>query len=81
MVPSHFEEARGQPRRAYAVCRSWSIWPAQQGNFLAHRSRRRVFQNEMRLLREELAVMGHGGRTGNAYADLLIEGWTPDAFD
>jgi len=81
VTPAHFGEVKPDIRRSLAVCRSWAIWRARQGDFLmGHPTRQRAFDRELDLLRQDLADMGHGGRTGNLRADGLIETWTPDAF-
>lgn len=82
VTPTHFgEDGVAVPVRSYAVLRSWAIWRARQGTFLAgRRSRRELFNRELALLREELRSLGCGGRTGHPGADELIESWTPDVF-
>ncbi len=50
------------------------------GYVLGRSSRRKVFEQELELLRRDLREMGYNGRTGNAAADTLIAGWTPDAL-
>ena len=80
--PHNFDESKERPQRALAVCRSWCIWRARQGAFLAgSAARQAVFHRELALLRSDLAGMGAGGRTGNLRADALIMQWTPDAFE
>ena len=80
-APAHFHEPRDRPLRSRAVLRSWALWRARQRGFAEGTAyRRRVFDLELGKLRDELAALGHGGRTGDAHADAWIEAWTPDAL-
>ena len=81
VTPTHFEETRERPLRAYAVLRVWSICRARQGTFLSGKSGRlSVFKRELETLKDELGAMGHGGLSGNLAADALIRKWAPDAL-